>query len=92
MTEVRQQRSAVRNQRDNLATWIRMLSLRPLCLRGRIPIFDLRLLTSVLCVLLFALCAPADAQRQVKIAKIGWLAVPACVRGFRDRVVPARIQ
>jgi putative ABC transport system substrate-binding protein len=37
------------------------------------PISDLRLLISGLCVLLFALCFPAEAQQQGKAPKIGFL-------------------
>ena len=82
MTEVRQQRSAVRNQRDRFSHLDTKRFLCGLCASAVNPIFDLRLLISVLCVLFFALCAPADAQQQAKLPKIGWLAVRPASAAF----------
>ncbi len=82
MTEVRQQRSAVRNQRDRFSHLDTKRFLCGLCASAVNPIFDLRLLISVLCVLLFALCVPVQAQHQTTLPKIGWLAVRPASAAF----------
>ncbi len=82
MTEVRQQRAAVRKQRARVSRPDAKCFLSALCASAVNPIFDLRLLISVLCVLLFALCASADAQQQAKLPKIGWLAVRPASAAF----------
>jgi putative tryptophan/tyrosine transport system substrate-binding protein len=49
------------------------------------PIFDLRLLISGLCSLLFALCVSAEAQQAKKIPRIGFL-VPGSAAGYGTRI------
>ena len=72
MTEVRQQRSAIRNHRKRVSRLGAKCFLSALCAFAVNPILDLRLLISALCALLFALCLPVEAQ-QVKILRIGYL-------------------
>jgi hypothetical protein len=65
MTEVRDQRSVVRNQRPEINVDVRSgggVSLCPACLCVQTDP-DLRLLISGLYILLFALCLPAAAQQ-----------------------------
>jgi putative ABC transport system substrate-binding protein len=75
MTEVRQQRSAVRNQRAEINCPDAECAERFLCACASAvkPISDFRLLISVLCALLFALSFPAEAQQPTKIHVIGIL-------------------
>ena len=47
------------------------------------PISDLRLLISVLCAVLFALCVPASAQQPAKIPRIGLLYASASGNAHR---------
>ena len=72
MTEVKEQRSAVRNQWERVNRLDAKFFLSALYASAVNPIFDPRLLISALCALLFALCDPAHAQ-QAKIPKIGEL-------------------
>jgi len=76
MIEVRDQMSAVRNQRAEIsrrdAECAEPVPCMP-CVSLVKPISDLRLLISGLCALLFALCASADAQQAPKVSRIGFL-------------------
>ena len=74
MTEVRDQRSAVRNQSAEInrrATRRAALFLCVLCASVVKPISDLRVLISGLCALLVALSFPAHAQETKNLARIG---------------------
>ena len=73
MTEVRQQRSAIRNQRERVSRLDAKCFLSALCASAVNPIFDLRLLISALCALLFAVCLPVEAQQPEKAPRIGYL-------------------
>ena len=76
MTEVRDQRSAVRNQRPEInrrGAGYAGLFLCAFCASLVKSISDLRLLISVLCAMLLALCLPAQAQQPKKIPVIGRL-------------------
>jgi ABC transporter substrate binding protein len=93
MTEVRDQRSAVRNLRTEINrrdAKCAELFLCGLCASVVKSIPDLRVLISVLCALLFALCFPAEAQQPKKVPRIGYLAgagsapSQAFLQGLRD--------
>ena len=69
MTEVRYQRSAVRNQRPEINRRGAGYAGLFLCASLVKPISDLRLLISVLCAMLFALCSSVSAQQPAKIPR-----------------------
>jgi hypothetical protein len=76
MTEVRAQRSVVRNQTGEINrrdAECAELFLCALCASAVKLISDLRVLVSGLCALLFALCLSAEAQQSTKIPRIGFL-------------------
>ena len=73
MTEVRQQRSAIRNQRERVNRLDAKCFLSALCASVVKPTSDFRLLISALCALLFAVCLPVEAQQPEKAPRIGYL-------------------
>jgi hypothetical protein len=73
MTEVGQQRSSVRKQRERVNRLDAKCFLSALCASAVNQIFDLRLLISALCALLFAFCLPVEAQQPKKVPRIGYL-------------------
>src|SRR5437773_5391122 len=78
MTEVRDRRSAVRNQRAEINrrdAERAELFLCALCASVVKSISDLRVLISGLCALLFVLSFPAVAQQANKVPRVGYLAV-----------------
>jgi len=83
MTEVRDQRSKI-NRRDAECAELFLCA----CVVKSIP--DLRVLISVLCAMLFALCSSAEAQQTKKVPRIGFLsatsssAIAARVEAFRQ--------
>jgi putative ABC transport system substrate-binding protein len=86
MTEVRDQRSAVRNQRPEINrrdAGYAGLFLCAFCASLVKPISDLRLLIAVLCAVLFALCLPVQAQQPAKIPRIGLLYASASGNAHR---------
>jgi putative tryptophan/tyrosine transport system substrate-binding protein len=80
MTEVRDQKSAVRNQSAEInrldAECAERVPCTPSVSLVKL-ISDLRLLISGLCVLLFTLCSSAEAQQPTKVPRIGWLTAAA---------------
>ena len=74
MTEVRGQKSEVGKSltRCPLLVAVRLLIGRVFCSLLN-PTSDVRLLISVFCAMLFALCLPAEAQQKGKIYRIGYL-------------------
>jgi putative ABC transport system substrate-binding protein len=76
MTAVRQQRSAVRNQREEINRRDAECADHFFCgLYASVvkPLSDLRLLISGLCALLLAFSVPIEAQQPQKIPRIGFL-------------------
>jgi putative ABC transport system substrate-binding protein len=65
---------AVRNQWKRVNRLGAKCFLGALCASAVTPIFDLRLLISALCALLFALCSSAESQQQAKLPRIGYVA------------------
>ena len=63
MTEVREQRSAIRSQRERVSRPDAKCFLSALCASAVKPISGFRLLISALCAALFALCVPVEAQQ-----------------------------
>ena len=64
---------AVGKQREGVNRLDAKCFLSALCASAVNPIFDFRLLISVLSALLFALCLPVEAQQPDKIPLIGYL-------------------
>jgi hypothetical protein len=78
MTEVRDQRAAVRNQRAEMNRRDAEgagLFLCALCASMVKSISDPRVLVSGLCALLIALCVSVEAQQPTKVPRIGYLTV-----------------
>src|SRR6266705_5079850 len=76
MTEVRQQSSAVRNQRQEINRRDAECAEHFFCglyVSVVKPLSDLRLLISGLFALLFALSFPAEAQQATNVHRIGYL-------------------
>jgi putative tryptophan/tyrosine transport system substrate-binding protein len=77
MTELRQQRSAVRHQMAEInrraAEYAQRFLCAPRCVSAVKPISDLRLLISGLCVMCFALSNSVEAQQAKNVPKIGFL-------------------
>ncbi len=88
MTEVRSQKSAVRNPKvaiNGQATKCANCFLSGCYASALKLISDLRLLVSILFALLFALCLPAQAQQTGNIPRIGYLATRGVVpKEFRE--------
>src|SRR4029450_7138762 len=77
LTEVRDQRAAVRNKSVKISCQSIDRTERFPCVRFATvvkPISDFRLLIFGLCAMLLALCLPAHAQQPAKVPRIGFLA------------------
>jgi putative ABC transport system substrate-binding protein len=87
MTEVRNQTPAVSNNGTPCALVVSpaLLLGGPFCSSLNL-IADLRLLISVFCALLFALCASVEAQQPRRILRIGYLAVRSGTGALDDAV------
>jgi putative ABC transport system substrate-binding protein len=85
MTEVGDQKSAVRNQRTEISRRDAGCTELFLCASVVKSISDFRLLISVLCALLFALCVSAQAQQPKKVPRIGFLAATSPTSGSPAR-------
>jgi putative ABC transport system substrate-binding protein len=87
MTEVRDQRSAVRDRRADIMSEDARCAERCRCALFATlvkPIPDLRLLISGLFALLFAFSGSVEAQQPVKVPRLGWLASPGVTPDFYE--------